>query len=210
MLLAAAAAAAVLAHAAPPSPSAHDAPYATLPMSDPAIFFSDYNWIRTGATASTANPGAFLRASFSGGSLALLVDGTALAGQSVKLRYSVDDRSMGFILPNATAAGAGATPIALPVPALAGGRSRHTLELILYASNQQADRWHGGTKGGGGAYLVLAGLRLDGGAGLAPPPVVLPKRALVFGDSITEGTNAQLYDYDRDACGRARAAPWSC
>ena len=74
-----------------------------VPMSDDAIFFSDYNWIRSGGTAMTANPGAFLRVSFTGASLALLVNGTGLSGQSVKLRYSVDDRSMGFLLPNASA-----------------------------------------------------------------------------------------------------------
>jgi hypothetical protein len=179
----------------------------TVPMSDAAIYFSDYNWVRSGGTAMTANPGAFLRVSFSGASLALLVNGTGLSGQSVKLRYSVDDRSMGFLLPNATA-----DAIALPVPALSGDRTRHTLELSLYASNEQADRWLGGTHDS--AYLVLTGLRLDIGAVLAPPPAVLPRRAIVFGDSISEGTNAQLYDYDRGSCGRsgtlaAAAAPRS-
>ena len=178
-----------------------------VPMSDDAIFFSDYNWIRSGGTAMTANPGAFLRVSFTGASLALLVNGTGLSGQSVKLRYSVDDRSMGFLLPNASA-----DAIVLPVPALSGGRTRHTLELSLYASNEQADRWLGGTYRS--AYLVLTGLRLDSGAVLAPPTSVLPRRAIVFGDSISEGTNAQLYDYDRDSCGRsgtlaAAAAPRS-
>jgi hypothetical protein len=53
-----------------------------VPASDAAIYYSDYNWIRTATSVKTANPGAFLRCSFSGTSLSLLVNGVALAGQT--------------------------------------------------------------------------------------------------------------------------------
>ena len=33
--------------------------------------------------------------------------------------------------------------------------------------------------------------------------MVLPKRAIIYGDSITEGINAQFFNYDSASCGRA-------
>lgn len=64
----------------------------------------------------------------------------------------------------------------------------HTLQLQIYNSLQGANRWS--NPADGGAALVVKGLALDSGAKVHRP-ILLPRRAIFFGDSITEGVNAE-------------------
>ena len=64
----------------------------------------------------------------------------------------------------------------------------HTVQLQIYNSLQGANRWSSPAKGG--AALVVKGLVLDHDAKVLQPRL-LPRRAIFFGDSITEGVNAE-------------------
>lgn len=62
------------------------------------------------------------------------------------------------------------------------------MQLQIYNSLQGANRWSNPAHGG--AALVVKGLVLDREAKVLPPRL-LPRRAIFFGDSITEGVNAE-------------------
>ncbi len=65
-------------------------------MSDPNITFSPYNWVRESDYAQTPNPGAYLKVGFTGTSVRVTFDGTALskagvpASQYPLVRASID------------------------------------------------------------------------------------------------------------------------
>jgi hypothetical protein len=76
----------------------------------------------------------------------------------------------------------------------------HDVRLYLSASCEQQDRWL--LSPSSNSFLVLSSVALDAGGALLPsPPNVRPERMLVFGDSISEGTNAQNYNDAEGSCG---------
>jgi hypothetical protein len=114
----------------------------------------------------------------------------------------MDDGPWQMVVLIAASPGSPLTELVLPVPALPGtpnARTHHDLHLTLFSSNEQHDRWHGGTSSS--SYLSVAGAVLAAGA-TTVAPVLLPRRALIYGDSITEGVNSQLFDWSTGTCSR--------
>jgi lysophospholipase L1-like esterase len=173
-----------------------------IPVAD--LTFSPYNWgpPSTGADASafTSNPGAWLRFSFTGSSSAtLLLNTSALAsapdgGSCLALAVSIDDGPWALLRPRAGSPNASVVLAAGLQPG-----APHNVRVHLLATCETADRWLRAPAGG--AFWVVRGAALDTGASPLPPGALRPGTALVFGDSISEGTNAQNYDVAAARCG---------
>jgi lysophospholipase L1-like esterase len=174
-----------------------------IPVTDPALSFSAFNWAVTPTSATASNPGASLKVGFTNTtSASLLLDTSASTTPSacVVLVYSLDDAPWVYVTPSP-----GNATLALPLSPSSSPLSVsavHDVRLFLYASCETADRWlQSPASAGGNAFLVVTGLRLDDGGVAVPPPGLFPSAALVYGDSITEGTNAQNFDYATGVCG---------
>ena len=158
---------------------------AIVPIDRPLILLAPYVWIRQGegsaARAEAVTPGAYIKASFrDSATIGLVVDGTANRGCGVEslpvIEYSIDDGEFHIVRLKTTEA---IYPLRL-----ASGldvRATHHLEMIFRAADLTRNRWRAST-----ARLRVAGFDLDQGGSVAPTPA-FPKRALAFGDSITEG-----------------------
>ncbi len=178
-----------------------------VPVLDANWYFSDYNWISDSPTAVprmlTANPGAYFKLGFNGTSFALAVNTSVVGTRTVKLSFNVDDGPWQFVTLQSTPAGSALTTLqlakGLTLPQMHFARTHHDIIVALYASQEQHGRWNGVKDGGSASYLVVNGAEIDADASTFPP-VLLPKRALVYGDSITEGTNAQLFDFSTNKC----------
>ena len=157
---------------------------------------SPYNWYTSGSTYIEAvNPGAYFKVNFSGTSVSLNVDVSAISGASVaakkypQIAWSIDggaqqtyqllstdtSKSLGSSLSNAT----------------------HSLRLTFLSSDAYSPRWTGEMS------LKITGIVLDTGKALSTA-TLKPKNLLAYGDSITEGawvlgiptdlTNYSLYE----------------
>ena len=177
-------------------------PFLRIPVTDPALFFSLYNWDVSTSSAAASNPGASLKFSFTAStSVALLLstaDLTTAHSPCLLLTYSVDDRPWAYYAPpvqNATLSVTLATGLS--------AAASHDVRVHLSASCETGgSRWHRkAAAAGGNTFLVITGVAVDAGAALAPPPNLAPGKMLVYGDSISEGTNAQNYDVAAGRCG---------
>lgn len=156
-----------------------------VPIDHASLLLSPYVWIRKGvgsaARAEAATPGAYIKASFrDSATIGLVVDGVANRGCSVAslpvIEYSIDDGEFHVVRLKTTEA---IYPLRL-----ASGldvRANHHIEIIFRAADLTRDRWRAST-----ARLRVAGFELDEGGSFTRTPS-LSKRALAFGDSITEG-----------------------
>jgi hypothetical protein len=154
-------------------------------MTEASILLAPYVWRCTGsgptARAEATLPGAYFKAVFQGSrAIRLLVDGTAntgcpAAGMPV-IDYSLDGRAYHTVRLGTTGevyAVTLATDLELA--------RRHRLELHFRAAGLGPARWEGSA-----VHLRLAGLELEAGGSLLPGPE-RAKKAIGFGDSITEG-----------------------
>jgi lysophospholipase L1-like esterase len=170
---------------------AKEAAGALVPVTDPAIFFSPYtsysdgtgalqeNNVRTGSTfVEWVNPGSYLKLGFTGRSLHLRIDtGAATQGFMPKVRWSLDDGRLTTLYLKR-----GQKTIEIANGLSAGP---HTLAFYLAATDAYADRWNRPVQS-----LKITGIEIDAGAAVSAPSgpnAIEPKRALLFGDSITEG-----------------------
>jgi len=170
---------------------AKDAPGTLIPVTDQAIFFSPYTSYSDGAGALQANnvraestfvewvnPGSYLKLGFTGRSLRLRIDTSAAAqGSMPKVRWSLDDGRLATLYLKR-----GQKTIDIANGLSAGA---HTLAFYLAATDAYADRWNLPVQS-----LKITGIEIDAGASVSAPsgPIAIePKRALLFGDSITEG-----------------------
>lgn len=184
-----------------------------VPFNNPNWFFSPYNWTPLGTTEIVANePGAYCLLTFANSSQAVLNLDTAgippAIGSSTSttmvVQWSIDN----IPSPPHTLL---TTDTQLTL-ATSLTPSAHTLRFWFVASNNYSsnadykDRWTQTVPVTGG-YLVppqslrLTGVTLDSGATVSPP-ALRPKRALFFGDSITEGlhvysTNPAISDSEQ-------------
>lgn len=146
-------------------------------------FFSPYNWYKSSGTyAITNTPGAYCKIEFSGTSLALKVDVSALSGAGVSasnyptIAYSVDGAALTrYQLLSSD------TSLTLATGLAAG---THTLELILVGSWWSTDRWTTPVMA-----LKITGLALDNDASLSSP-TTYTGRMVIYGDSVAEGYEA--------------------
>ena len=149
------------------------------------ILLAPYVWKLSGAgetaRAEATMPGAYFRAAFKGSAtLDVMIDGTAnrdcpADGMPV-VEYSIDGgqfQAVQLTRQDKLAALSVAGKLDKDVP--------HRVEFYFRSSRLWPDRW-----GSPATHLRLAGLVLEAGGSLLPCPA-RPKRAIGFGDSITEG-----------------------
>jgi hypothetical protein len=139
---------------------------------------SPYNWYTSGSTyTQSINPGAYFKIKFSGTSVSLGVDVSAMSGVAAKkyprITYQIDGGSWQTyqLLSTDTqvSLGSGLADIT------------HDLEVIFLSSDAYTTKWDGTMS------LKITGLILDTGKTLSAS-TMLSKHMLVFGDSITEGS----------------------
>jgi lysophospholipase L1-like esterase len=144
-----------------------------------------YVWKRSGkgpgARAEAAMPGAYLKAAFRAStSVGLVVDGSINRGCPASsmpvIEYSVDAGPFKVVPLTGTEAS-----YAVPVASGLDATATHQLEVFFRASDLTQKRWESPI-----AHLCLAGIALDDGGSLLPRPG-RARRAIAFGDSITEG-----------------------
>lgn len=160
-----------------------------IPIDDGRLFLSPYVWKRTGAgreaRAEAGIPGAYLKVLVRGTTgVRLLIDGSANNGCPPTSMPIVDFAVDHGAFKSATLTEAGEV-YALPVAEGLDTGREHLLEIHLRATHLGPDRWRKSM-----VHLRLAGLELETGGSLRAP-ALRPKRAIGFGDSITEGVCAE-------------------
>jgi len=157
----------------------------TIAVDESNLYWSPYVWHRTGAgraaRAEATMPGAYVKVAFRGSSLVrLLIDGTANNGcpstAMPVVDYSLDHGAFQSVQLTKTG-----EVYAIPLGEKLDQAKEHRLEIYFRSASLGPDRWRTPT-----VHLRIAGLELDSGGVLSPCPV-RPKRAIGFGDSITEG-----------------------
>jgi hypothetical protein len=156
-----------------------------IPINDANIRLAPYVWKRFGAgrtaRAEATMPGAYFKAIFRGSpAIRLLIDGAANNGcppaAMPVVDYSLDHG--GFRTIQLTKTG---EIYALPLGEGLDSGAEHRLEVYFRAAGLGPNRWQAPT-----VHLRIAGIDLEAGGTLLPCPV-RTKRAIGFGDSITEG-----------------------
>lgn len=150
---------------------------------DSPAFYSPYNWYISGNRLCTNNPGAYLKARFTGKSFGLKVSTVELVKAGVprshypRLIYSIDD---GQLVDRQLRPGDTHLPLAKGLDA-----GTHTIEIIFAGVFWNShDRWLVPVMA-----LVVEGISIDQGATLQPP-FTYPGRMLVYADSHGEGHEA--------------------
>jgi hypothetical protein len=151
----------------------------TIDRTNAALYYSPGNWADDGTSRISANPGAYVKFSFTGTALTLLT--TALASMTAypQLRAIIDAKAYDVGMSTS-----GSYPI---VTGLASGT--HTCELYLRSSLYSAGSWWTFVNA-----LKITGLKLDAGASVTAP-TTRPYISFIFGDSLTQayfldGTNS--------------------
>lgn len=180
----------------------------TIPATSPGIYFSEKNWhMADDGSAVSVNPGSYFKTVVTG-STSLDVELTATKpGTSsthyMNVVYSLDNH----VLVEVPIFG---NTSSIAISAKLDPTANTSLVLYIYNSLQSANRWK--SPANGGAALVVKGLNLSAG-GSAQLPALLPRRMLLFGDSITEGVNAECRNPDAtcrggDLCANAATKTW--
>ncbi|MGI4789090.1 MAG: GDSL-type esterase/lipase family protein [Janthinobacterium lividum] len=151
----------------------------TVPMNDPAILYSPYNWDVTSSHAKTINAGAYLKVIFSGTSCRLTAETNGDAAPFSEFWARIDG---GPFQKYTLAAG---NPTFTVADGLAD-RS-HLLEVVIKSTSETIDRWNSQA-----TAVVFTGVVLDTGASVRLP-VRKPYNILIYGDSITEGVRTAGY-----------------
>jgi hypothetical protein len=156
-----------------------------VPIDAQPIALAPYVWKRTGARAAAraeaTMPGAYLKIAFQGSSsLGLLVDGTANNGCPAAampvVDHSVDEGPFKSVQLERTG-----EVYALPLAEALDPGVAHRLELHFRSACLGPGRWQEST-----VHLRIAGIELEPGGSLLDC-AERAKRAIGFGDSITEG-----------------------
>jgi hypothetical protein len=156
-----------------------------IPMVNADIIKAPYVWHCTGegrqARAEAAMPGAYVKLRFRDSALLrVLIDGAANEGcppaAMPVVDYSLDNGPFHSIQLTKTD---GLYPLTMAEKLDAG--KEHQLEVYFRSASLGPNRWKAST-----VHLRLAGIELSDG-GRILPCAVRPKRAIGFGDSITEG-----------------------
>ena len=153
----------------------------TVAVNNPALQagLSPYNWYVSGSSYIQAiNPGAYFKVNFSGTSVSLGVDVSAMSGASVaakrypRITYQIDGGAWQTyqLLSTDTQISLGSSL----------ANTTHSLQVVLLSSDGGTPRWNGTMS------LKITNLTIDQGSSLSTA-TLLSKRMLIFGDSITEG-----------------------
>jgi hypothetical protein len=162
-----------------------------IPIDDPQIVLAPYVWKCTGqgptARAEATLPGAYLKLVFQGSpSVGLLIDGTPNVGCPAAsmpvVEWSMDHGP--YVISQLKKAG---ECYVLPLAKGFDPAVPHSVEVYFRAADLAQKRWQSPVD-----HLHLAGIVLDTGGTLRPCPP-RAKRAIGFGDSITEGVGVDGY-----------------
>lgn len=160
-------------------------PGKTIAIDDPAVRWSPYTWNRFGKDAAmradATMPGAYVKLAFKeSSSIRVLIDGTANDGCPPTampiVDYSIDFGEFKSVQLVKTG-----EVYSLPLAESFDAGAEHRLDLYFRSASLGPNRWQAST-----VHLRLAGFSLDEGGSLVNCPIK-PKRAIGFGDSITEG-----------------------
>jgi hypothetical protein len=166
-------------------------PVRQIPIDDAHLVLAPYVWKCTGqgagARAEAAMPGAYLKMALQGStSIGLRIDGVANRGCPAAsmpvVEYSIDEGSC-KIVPLTKTGEVYTLPLAKGLDAAAP----HPVEFYFRAADLGQNRWRSSID-----HLCLAGVVLDAGGSLQSCPK-RSKRAIGFGDSITEGVGVDGY-----------------
>ena len=143
---------------------------------DSRIYRSSYNWFIDEASGDieTINPGAYLKLTFNGSSLKLVLD-NSFRNILCTLAWTVDDEPE-----QSTSSGIGVSTILTVASSLLNQNTNHTLYLFVknFVSD---DRWYHSNK-----RLRINSIRVDEGATIFAPALA-PISLLAYWDSIGEG-----------------------
>lgn len=154
----------------------------TFNMNNANIYLSPYAWLLNGSTyAETTAPGNYIKIAFSGSTtLSLNVDVSPLSGQAAAnypiIRWTVDNNPYQTYQLQSTD-----SQVSLNTGLSTGA---HTAQIYLGSDKDTLDRWNTPV-----SVLRATGITLDSGSTLSAP-TTLPKKMLLYGDSITEGVMA--------------------
>ena len=110
--------------------------------SDSSVFLTPWNWhVMDDGLAVTANPGAYLKAAWTGnaGPVVVMLNATTQTATFMKLAVSIDDHP--YQLLDVPPEGG---PLVMPSPADDVGSdstANHSLVLLVQSSLQRLDRW---------------------------------------------------------------------
>jgi lysophospholipase L1-like esterase len=158
-------------------------------LDDANFNYAPYVWKRSGsgraARAEAAMPGAYIKAAFQGSAaVRVLIDGTANDGCPAPampvVDYSLDQGAFKTVQLAQTG-----KVYSLTLGEGLDGGAAHRLEFYFRAAGLGPKRWEAST-----VHLRIAGFELESGGSFRPCPAK-PKRAIGFGDSITEGVCAE-------------------
>ncbi len=169
--------------------SVETASKATVAINDAHICLSPYSWKVSGegvaVRAEATMPGAYFRTLFKeSATIGVLIDGTGNRdcppGSMPVVEYSIDGGAFKAVqLTNRDKVES------LQLANNLNKAEQHRVDFYFRASCLGPDRWRSSA-----VHLRLAGIELDAGGSLVPCPI-RPKRAIGFGDSITEGVCAE-------------------
>lgn len=157
----------------------------TIYCNDQNVKLAPYVWKSTGSgtdvRAEATFPGAYFKTMVNGTTtIGVVIDGTGNTGCPASsmpfVEYSVDDGP--FTATQLTQTGAVYT---FPVATGLNAAASHKLEFYFRAADLGQNRWTAST-----AHLRIVGVVIDDGGSLISCPL-RPKRAIGYGDSITEG-----------------------
>jgi len=157
----------------------------TVAIDDAGLHLSPYTWKMTGtgpaARAEAAMPGAYLEAAFQGSAtVGLVIDATTNRGCPAPsmpvVEFSIDEGPYRVVALTRTDA-----VYTLPMAGALDVAAPHRVALFFRAADLTRGRWTSTA-----THLRLAGLTLDATGAIVPFPA-RARRAIGFGDSITEG-----------------------
>eukprot|EP00035_Acanthoeca_spectabilis_P003886 m.96379 g.96379 ORF g.96379 m.96379 type:complete len:429 (+) comp12361_c0_seq8:78-1364(+) len=190
---------------------------ALITPNSPNLFFSPANWAReqlvsadrASSVAVAVNAGAYFRLTFTGSQVAIVqliaTNPGPVSTHYMNVAISADDSEF-TILPIY----GNSTSLTVPLRETSNASTVHTIFFTVYNSQQHANRWNNVTNGG--AAVIVRGVALNDGATTLPPKL-RPGRAVFFGDSITEGVNAECENPDPqcrggDLCANSATKTW--
>ena len=171
-----------------------------IPVTDTNLYYSLYNWdLSTISSARTSNPGASLKFAFTNTTSISIVFNTSLVASTssscLSIAYILNDNPWAYTLLNP-----GNATYIFTISTTLNPTNINYIRLYLHATCEQKDRW---LFTNSNSFLVITGIIMDTTGITVPLPsfLRLPFKAMVYGDSISEGTNTQNYNYEQGTCG---------
>lgn len=145
---------------------------------DANIFYSPYNWVKAPSSCRSSYSGAYFRVLFNGTAPTLNFD-TSVVGAGPLTQLVIDvDRSTKQRVELAPS-----IVVTMPSGAGTGDTKYHLLEVYVESMNSTQGRWHNGPP----VSVCLVSIVLQDATKVLLPTRQRTKRAIIYGDSMTEG-----------------------